>query len=736
MDIIVARGSTAVSAGFRPSMKRRVSEVRLGLAYQAAERWRARTPQRSGAMEALKRSGPAAADTAARVANFQARETLRPAVRQFQERQIGPTLDYTSFAPDEDARRAGRPVARIVQLGDPGTVPEGFASGFLVAPGMLLTNHHVLPSKAESFGVGANFQYEYTSAGLSQGVTFELDPDTFYYSNERLDLALCAVKPKALSGAQTLDDFGRLPLIEQTGKILVGHPVNIIQYPAGGPKQYATTQNKLLDVLDEGFLHYTTDTLAGSSGSPASNSRWEVIALHHLAIPLVQNGKIIAKDGNVWNPSTMEEDDILWVANEGVRVSAIVGHLRGLQFPDARSNTLLASVVNATEPASERTIVTNRENNDMSNVLINISGNVTMYVNSPAVEPRPIPAPAPMPIIDATVVRPQIEEKKLRFDKRYSARRGYDARFLAGHNIPLPSVGAARRGEMLKDPKNANRDLVLKYHHYSLAMNEERRLQMWSAVNVDYTPAKKTTQPREAFGTDTWIPDPRILGELQIQDDEFYKPATKIDRGHIVRREDNCWGDDELEIEFANSDTFHYTNCTPQHEAFNQDRRRGIWGQFEVHITSELKANDNRCSIFAGPVLDNDHDPSRDFGLGPVQYPLKFWKVIAAVSEEEGLQSWGFLFDQSAPIERFGIEALDFTPFKRFQLSLAAITQLTGVEFPDVLINADVLGGFDERIPVRDLTEVRLKREYTVTADSRAHTPAADRTPATQRKSK
>jgi endonuclease G len=690
-----------------------MTERQLDLAYRASERWKERTAIRSGAMEAYKRSGPAGADTPARAAQFNARESLRPLRQMLQERQIGPTLDYTSYAPDEDARRAGRPVARVVTIPDFGNVPEGFGTGFLVAPNLLLTNHHVLPTKAESFGIGANFLYEYNTAGLSPGVLFELDPDAFYYSDQELDFALVAVKQQAVSGAQRLDDFTRLPLIEATGKILVGHPVNIIQHPAGGPKQYATTQNKLLDVLEDGFIHYTTDTLAGSSGSPAFNQHWEVIALHHLAIPLIQNGQIIAKDGRVWDRENMEEDEILWVANEGIRVSAIVRHLRALSFPDANRNALLASVINAPDTGPERILnpPTNTGTNAMSNVMINISGNVTMYVNPAIAEPQPVPVPpSAMPVIDvAPVPRPQIEEKKLRFDKRYKNRPGYDSDFL-GVTIPLPGVSSARDGEMLKDPKKPTRTLVLKYHHFSLAMNEQRRLQMWSAVNVDYSPGLKSTRPREAFGTDTWIPDPRILGEQQIQDEEFYKPATKIDRGHIVRREDNCWGDDELEIEFANSDTFHWTNCTPQHERFNQDGKAGLWGQFEVHITSELKANGNRCSIFAGPVLDNDNDPGRDFGSGEVQYPLRFWKVVAAVNEQDGLQAWGFVFDQSGPIDRFGLEALDFSRFERFQLSLDAISEMTGVEFPSIIREADVMAGFNERVPVRDLADVRLQK--------------------------
>src|SRR5262249_47766289 len=146
---------------------------------------------------------------------------------------------------------------------------------------------------------------------------------------------------------------------------------------------------------------------------------------------------------------------------------------------------------------------------------------------------------------------------------------------------------------------------LLKYHHYSLVMNQARRLQMWSAVNVDYTASKRRLQ-RADFGTDTWVPDPRIPGQLQIQDPELYGPAKKFDCGHIVRRDDTAWGDTQQEEIYANSDSFHFTNCTPQHEQFNRDvfGYHGLWGGLENQIQQQAPNVGNKLCVFAGPVLD------------------------------------------------------------------------------------------------------------------------------------
>src|SRR5262249_15112925 len=71
-----------------------------------------------------------------------------------------------------------------------------------------------------------------------------------------------------------------------------------------------------------------TDTTPGSSGSPAFNRFWQVVALHHSGVPKKDSrGRTLTKDGKVWD-SSMDETEIDWIANEGVRVSSIVTDLK------------------------------------------------------------------------------------------------------------------------------------------------------------------------------------------------------------------------------------------------------------------------------------------------------------------------------------------------------------------------------------------------------------------------
>jgi endonuclease G len=319
----------------------------------------------------------------------------------------------------------------------------------------------------------------------------------------------------------------------------------------------------------------------------------------------------------------------------------------------------------------------------------------------------PTQAPA---VLRESVLEPRTfsaPEKSIRFDPDYEGREGYKPDFLGhGINVPVPQVVEAKHPEVLKED---GQPLVLKYHHFELVMSRKRRLQIWSAVNVDYAESRKVSGERESWGRDRWIPDPRIPANCQIFDADFYKPAGNIDRGHIVRREDNEWGDSHLQIEYANSDTFHWTNCTPQHEAFNQanparnDRTyrgmEGIWGAFENYIQASQKGTDTKACIIAGPILADD-DPSADFGRGSIQYPLHFHKVVCIAEGSDGaatLSLFGFILSQQDIVTQFGIERFGPGRFKRLQVPLTDIEAEAGLSFDAVLHRADVLAGRSAR---------------------------------------
>ncbi|AXQ27865.1 endonuclease [Solimonas sp. K1W22B-7] len=705
-----------------------VKAARQAVLAEALQRWERHARRRDADRKSIAAQGPGAADSEIQRKRYAEREARRKAIQQFSaaERMIGDAWEPTVFAPSERARQAAIPVARIVTLPGKGYEAQGVATGFLISPGLLMTNHHVFPDPSYALSMGANFLHQTDEKGKQLGIFFAVEPETFFLSDAVLDYAIVAVAARGTNG-ERLEDLGFVRLIEAAGKILKGRPVNIIQHPGGGARQYATTGNLLLDILDEGFLHYEADTAQGSSGSPVFNENWELVGLHHCGIPDSRDGQILRDDGNPWNAEGDPEDDIHWLANEGARVSHIVASLKMVRVESEAQQRMLTELLTSTadplrnvqieSAAPDAAEMSSKGGVGMAQNIFNISGNVTINFAAPAaaaaVVPPEKPAPTPKPITAL--------EKTQTFDPDYAERPGYDPDFL-GVEVPLPGVTAARAEELytvddyrayLAEDRNAieldthnlggTDPLELRYHHFSLVTNKKYRMPMWTAVNVDYrAEAREDPRSRQDFGGENWRLDGRVPKKFQLVDADIYGPAGNFDRGHIVRRDDNCWGESGLPTAYANADTYHWTNCTPQHELFNQETpdgkeyrgRIGIWGAFEGRLADQIEAGGGQAVIFAGPVLGTD-GRTHDFGRGRVWYPLKFWKVVIVpetTRRRPRLLAYGFVFNQSAVIKEFGLdikEGLDLTGFGRQAKSIKAIGELAGIEFPDVVIAAD-----------------------------------------------
>ncbi len=728
--------------------KKNLNHLLKEKALQAAGRWREREKARKqpGTIKAASEDEVKIAER--RVENNFTRESRRPATRPelvrpliFPERIIKGN-DFKDFPPNELGRTAGKPVARIENIPGNGMQAEGFATGFLVSPHLLMTNNHVFPDKESAKNCAANFLYERTTEGVNSGFKFFIDPDKFFYTDAGMDFSLVYVEPVSMDNKFSLSGFGFTRMINTAGKILVGQPIQIIQHPGGGIKRYAFQNNTVVDILNmEWYLHYTTDTERGSSGSPCFNSAWELSALHHSGVPLVINNMIVNIHGQPWDEENQDDDEIQWIANEGISISAIVEHLKNVNMGVAAQQNLLDVLLRTTSdplltgsvaptPTPTPEIKTNEtltslNAEDMSDFTMNFNGPTNLFFGQMAANGVAMQKAAVAAQLNGngTAAAKAFAEKKQNFDTDYDNRPGYDNSFLTGNPIAIPKVISSRLDEMFLSFSD-NKPYVLKYHHYSLVMNKRRKLCMWSASNVDYNEDKKSARSRDEFGGEDWTVDPRIPSKYQLTDEQFYKPAKKVDRGHVVRREDNCWGDSELEIEFANADTYHWTNCTQQHQSFNRDAfgEHGLWGMLENRIQQQITSADGRTTIFAGPILDNTNDPVARIGGVDIKYPLKFWKIVCAVDDVEGLISYGFILDQTDVVNAQGLqieERLNFSSFKAQQATITAITSLAGVEFDQVVYDTDVLKNSDvgpEGLrPFRNANEIMYRRRRALT---------------------
>ncbi|HEY0100140.1 MAG TPA: endonuclease [Pyrinomonadaceae bacterium] len=267
------------------------------------------------------------------------------------ERILGRS-DLLSISYLEQGVAVSRSIGRVRIRNDRGRV-VGYGTGFMVSPRLLLTNNHVLRNTQEaSFSqVEFNFQDGLDGRPLSS-IVFDLDPATFFITDRALDFSVVAVRDQS-SGAASLASFGWSRLIEAEGKILLGEYASIIQHPNGEPKQLALRENQVIDLLDN-FLHYKTDTSPGSSGSAVFNDQWEVVALHHSGVPQRDTQRrILSTSGALWTED-MGEQKVAWIANEGVRISRIVKHIKNQNLSTAQRQLRTEMFETAPPPLSLR----------------------------------------------------------------------------------------------------------------------------------------------------------------------------------------------------------------------------------------------------------------------------------------------------------------------------------------------------------------------------------------------
>jgi endonuclease G, mitochondrial len=487
-----------------------------------------------------------------------------------------------------------------------------------------MTNQHVFETADMVPESVVQFQYERNARGEElDPVEFGLRIDPPPLIDKALDFAIVAVEP-ASPARRSLQEFGWLRLNPAPGKAFVGEYLTIIQHPGGQRKQICVRENKLLKYVDDTpFIWYQTDTVGGSSGSPAFNTTWDVVALHHKSIPRVvrKDGRDVrmARNGQPWRES-MGDDEVDWIANEGVRVSKIVEYLRQAA-PDHPLTRAVTSAVDAPMPdeslaaadGSTDGVRVFRDRDGRIKVMVPVVVDLNMNVDLRAaamaqIAPRVPPAPAPAPAANgrAHPAGPVIVDEAVKINTdNYDQRNGYQPDFLGGGLVvPLPKVSSAKFGSAVKVSGNKTE---LKYWNYSVVLNADRGLAFFSAGNI--LPAERRGQQ----DGNQFIRDKRIDADEQVGN-EFYKnqstfeadarATNPFDQGHLSRREDLQWGADARQAKRNGDDSFHYTNCAPQHFAFNQNRTvSGLWNRLEVSALEQLSSGD-RVIIINGPVFN------------------------------------------------------------------------------------------------------------------------------------
>lgn len=633
------------------------------------------------------------------------------------ESMQGPTMDLVGVEFLSRGRLAANAVGRVsFKTG----FPQG--SGFLVGPGLFLTNNHVIPSREAAAQMVVEFDYESSSDGVASPITtFPFDPDKCFVSDpiDGLDFTLIALGTR-LQGLKGLTSFGFIVLSDSNDKHMLGEIANIIQHPQGGYKQLVVRENNIVS-RDEthDVLHYLADTEKGSSGSPVCNNDWEPIALHHWGEPHLELKNSLG--------APLRQD-----VNEGIRISAIVKALRaraasGIDAKSVEAVSQLLQVWGASPrggPIAPQETPSNVSAEKVSSTpssdaagpmgqpAIADDGTVTWTLplqfslklpfGSPGGHAK-APAVAPLPLEPSPAPASRSEEKVTTSRPDFSDRNGYEPGFIQGFVIALPDWSnvpfRVAKNQLAVHGDDPNE---LRYHHFSIVMNADRRVPLFTACNIDgkrlvaVNRADKSTntsptltdlgaESAGAESSDDFHPDPRILdGEQMVI--EFYKDqvvpgydkpdfpgkdadpeakkaytrtmnertARMFQKGHITLRGDPAWGTADQAL-LAEADTFYYTNAAPQLGYFNQGspvkspaaKGKLRWRAVETFILRNAFTMRQRITVFAGPVCADD-DPDYRFDS---KVPMLFWK-IAVWNGENGIQSVALLANQRSVLDK------------------------------------------------------------------------------------
>jgi endonuclease G, mitochondrial len=579
------------------------------------------------------------------------------------------TPDFVDVRYLEAGTRASRPVGRVDIRDHAGRV-TGFGTGSMVTSRLLLTNHHVLPDADTAAASQIEFNFEDGVDGQPlQPRLFNLDPATFFLADEALDFALVAVN----GGPGELAVFGFNRTISAEGKAIAGDFVTIVQHPEGQKKQVALRDNRIVDVFDE-FLHYEADTQPGSSGSPVFNDQWELVALHHASVP------------------APEHPELGKFVNEGIRISRLLAFI-GAQHLTGQQRALVSGLLETT-PGNEG------------------AASPAPFVPAPFAPAPAAPVPsgpghdgAPaasitVPLQVTVTVREQPPgttsvaafDEAVTIDPDYADRQGYDPAFLGGGAgvVPLPALSdelaplTAINSQATAEPR-----YVLPYHHFSVVLNKERRLAFFTAVNIDGASGMRLR--REA---DRWSFDPRVPQDQQTGEQVY--TANPLDRGHLVRRLDPAWGPSASAAKTANDDTFHFTNCTPQHHDFNAGQT--LWAGLEDYILDHADNLRFRVNVFSGPVFAADDDQYRG-----VQLPRQFWKVAVMIKQAGDLSATAYLLSQEQLIKGLEIaEAFSYGAYRTYQVPVRQVEDITGLSFGP-LAGADPLSRQEAMTAAREI---------------------------------
>lgn len=204
---------------------------------------------------------------------------------------------------------------------------------------------------------------------------------------------------------------------------------------------------------------------------------------------------------------------------------------------------------------------------------------------------------------------------------------------------------------------------LIQHQAYCLVYSEEHEIAKWVAHIISHDIVTGGVSR-----TNDFRPDTLIKTGSTVEADYFLKTKTEdgsyeydgygYDRGHLAPSADFRWS------EIALSESYFYSNMSPQLPEFNREIWAGIEGFFRAHIYNNPTKD---LFIITAPVL-NENLPKQKRSVNNMSIPEYHYKIAVDFEDSKGI---AFLISQTN---------LDY-PMESFVVSIDSIEAITGINF-------------------------------------------------------
>jgi len=210
---------------------------------------------------------------------------------------------------------------------------------------------------------------------------------------------------------------------------------------------------------------------------------------------------------------------------------------------------------------------------------------------------------------------------------------------------------------------------VIKHSAMALEYDEEHEMARW----VQHMIITDVIEGRTSRTNDFRV-DPKISTGSSEESDYFAKKTVDdktvydgfgYDRGHLAASADFRWNQKAL------SETYYYSNMTPQSPEFNRE----AWAEVEMFVRDYVFRNVVDLYVVTGPVLESDL-PKQSKSKNAISIPRQHYKVAIDLTNQRGI---AFLMTNEKAA----------MPIENYMITIDEVEAVTGLNFFPTLTNEE-----------------------------------------------